>query len=65
VATYQVTGRGGSGEPLCSVSVGGVDQEQQVVDDMTVVNAVRACLAAVSGVESVVARKYEQVITVV
>ncbi|MET9012340.1 hypothetical protein ABZX74_15680 [Streptomyces olivaceoviridis] len=65
MANYQVTGRGNSGEPLVSVSIGGVDQEQHVVDEITIVNAVRDCLAAVPGVQSVLARKFEQIITTV
>ncbi|WP_225811345.1 hypothetical protein [Streptomyces spinosus] len=65
MANYQITGRGNSGEPLVSVSIGGVDQEQHVVDEITIVNAIRDCLAAVPGVQSVLARKFEQVITTV
>ncbi|WP_318205401.1 hypothetical protein [Streptomyces sp. SCL15-4] len=60
---YQVTGRNNEGTPLASVSLSSVDQEGHVVDDMTVVNAIRDCLAGVPGVQSVVALKYEQVIT--
>lgn len=65
MANYTATGRNGSGEPLVSVSIGSIDQEQQVVAELTVVNAVRACLEGVAGVESVVVRKFEQVITIV
>lgn len=65
MANYTVTGRNGSGEPLVSVSITSIDQEQQVVSELTVVNSVRDCLAAVPGVESVVARKFEQLITIV
>ncbi|NUS26924.1 MAG: hypothetical protein HOV92_22230 [Streptomyces sp.] len=65
MASYQVTGRNASGEPLCSVSIGSVDQEQQVLGEMDVVNAVRAVVAAAPGVGSVVVRKFEQVITIV
>ena len=65
MATYQVTGRNGEGSPLVAVSISSIDQEGPVMSELTVVNAVRDCLAAVPGVESVVARKYEQVITTV
>jgi hypothetical protein len=65
VANYTVTARNASGEPVVAVSIGSIDQEQQVVTDMAIVDAVRECLAAVPGVESVVARKFEQVITTV
>ncbi|BCM70849.1 MULTISPECIES: hypothetical protein [Streptomyces] len=63
MANYQVTGRNNEGSPLVSVSIGAIDQEQHVVDEMTVVNAVRNCLLAVPGVQSVLAQKYQQVIT--
>ncbi|KOV86053.1 MULTISPECIES: hypothetical protein [unclassified Streptomyces] len=65
MANYQITGRGSSGEPLVSVSISGVDQEQHVMDEITIVNAVRDCLATAPGVQSVLARKFEQVITTV
>lgn len=65
MANYQVTGRSSEGMPLVAVSVTSIDQEQQVVPEITVINAVRDCLAAVDGVESVVARKFEQTITIV
>lgn len=65
MASYQVIGRSGEGSPLVTVSVSSIDQDQQVVSELAVVNAVRACLAVVPGVELVVARKYEQVITTV
>ena len=65
MATYTVTGRNSEVMPIVSVQISGIDQEQQVVDEMTIVNAVRACIDAVPGVESVVAKRYEQVITVV
>jgi len=60
---YVVTARNASAEPLVAVSISSIDQEQQVVNEMVVVNAVADALAAVAGVESVIKRKYEQVIT--
>lgn len=65
MASYQVTGRNNEGSPLVSVAISSIDQDTQVVAELDVVNAVRACLEAVPGVQSVVARKYEQVITIV
>lgn len=62
---YVVTARNGSGEPIVGVSISSIDQEQPVVDEMVVVNAVADALAGVSGVESVVKRRYSQVITIV
>lgn len=65
MANYTVIGRNAEGMPLVQVSIGSIDQEQRVVEEIDVVNAVRNHLAALPGVQSVVARKYEQVITVV
>jgi hypothetical protein len=65
VASYQVTGRNGEGSPLVTVSISSIDQDQPVVSELAIVNAVRDGLAGVPGVESVVKRKFEQVITVV
>ncbi|MGW2720862.1 hypothetical protein [Streptomyces sp. NPDC001492] len=63
--SYVVTARNGSGEPVVGVSISSIDQEQPVVNEMVVVNAVASALAGVAGVESVVKRKFEQVITIV
>jgi hypothetical protein len=65
MANYQITARNSSGEPMVSVSIGGIDQEQHVVDEITIVNAIRTCLTGVPGVQSVLAQMYQQVITVV
>ncbi|MFF7947031.1 hypothetical protein [Streptomyces griseorubiginosus] len=65
MANYQVTARNSEGMPVVAVSIGSIDQEGQVVADMVIVNAVRDALAGVAGVESVVKRKFEQVITIV
>lgn len=62
---YVVTARNASGEPVVGVSISSIDQEQPVVDEMVVVNAVADALSGVAGVESVVKRKYSQVITIV
>lgn len=63
MATYMITGRNSSAESLVSVQISGIQQDSQVVQDMDIVNAVRAQLAGTAGVASVVAQKYEQVIT--
>ncbi|WP_432019923.1 hypothetical protein [Streptomyces sp. 1222.5] len=65
MATYVITGRNGSNEPLVSVNVSGINQDAQVVEEIDVVNALRDYLSGVAGVRNVVAQKYEQVITVV
>lgn len=63
--TYVVTGKNGSGESVISVDISGIDQEPVIVPETDVVNAVRSYLAGIAGVGSVVAQKYEQVITVI
>lgn len=65
MATYTVTGRDNEGSPLIAVSIGSIDQEPHVVDEQAIVDAVRDRVAQVAGVQSVVARKYEQVITII
>lgn len=63
--TYVVTGKNVSGEQVVSVNISGINQEPTVVPEIDVVNAVRAFLAGTAGVNSVVAQRYEQVITVI
>ncbi|TVZ96530.1 hypothetical protein [Streptomyces sp. BK340] len=65
MATYVITGRNGSNEPLVSVSISGISQDAPIVDELDVVNALRQYLDGVAGVSVVVAQKYEQVITTV
>jgi hypothetical protein len=65
MANYVVTGRDNEGNTLVTVSVSGVDQETQITDDLAVVNAVRQAFANTQGVDNVVVRKYEQVITII
>lgn len=62
---YVITGKSGGGEPMVSVQIAGINQEPVVVEETAVVNAVRAFVAGLPGVGSVVAQKYEQVITVI
>ena len=65
MATYVVTGKSQLGEPMVSVSIAGINQEPVIVEETAVVNAVRTFMAGLPGVGSVVAQKYEQVITVI
>lgn len=65
MATYVITGRNKSGEPVLSASIDSITQEPPVVDEVDVVNVLRAFIAGTAGVVSVVAQKFEQVITVV
>lgn len=65
MATYVITGRNQSGDPVVSVQISAINQEPQLIEEVAVVNAVRQFLAGVSGVGSVAAQKYEQVITVI
>ncbi|MGW3144827.1 hypothetical protein ACWDG1_09130 [Streptomyces sp. NPDC001177] len=63
MATYVITGKNGSGEPLVSVTVSGINQDSPVIQEIDAVNALREFLGGVPGVQFVVAQKYEQVIT--
>lgn len=65
MATYVITGKNNAGEPLVSVNISGINQDQPIVTEIDVVNALRQYLASVSGVSVVVAQRYEQVITIV
>jgi hypothetical protein len=65
MATYVITGKSSGGVPLVSVNISAINQEERVVEELAVVGAVRQFLAGTTGVQSVVAQKYEQVITVV
>jgi hypothetical protein len=65
MASYVITGRTSSGESVVSVNINSISQEGVVVPEIDVVNAVRSELAAAAGIGSVVAQKYEQVITVI
>jgi hypothetical protein len=65
MANYMITGRNSSAESLVSVQISAIQQDSQVVQDMDIVNAVRAQLAGTAGVASVVAQKFEQVITII
>lgn len=63
MASYMITAKNGSGEPIATVQISAIQQETEVVEDIDVVDAVREFLRTVSGVGSVTAQRYEQVIT--
>lgn len=65
MANYQVLGRNVEGSTVVTVAVSSVDQDGHYLDDLDVVNAVRAVVGGAAGVSSVVAKKFEQVITIV
>jgi hypothetical protein len=66
MATYVITGKNSGGSPVVSVNIAAINQEEErVVEDIDVVNAMRTFLAGRAGVASVVAQRYEQIITVV
>jgi hypothetical protein len=65
LATYVITGRNKSGEPVLAASIDSITQEPPVVDEVAVVDALRAFIAGTAGVVSVVAQKFEQVVTTV
>ena len=61
--SYVITAKNSNGEPQVSVQISAISQEGTVVPELDVVDSVRNLLSGVSGVVSVVAQKYEQVIT--
>lgn len=65
MASYVITAKTASAEPLVSVQISAINQEGTVVQELDVVDSVRSFLGTVSGVVSVTAQKYEQVITTV
>lgn len=65
MASYTVIGKNSEGSVVISTSVGSLDQDGNYLNEIDVVNAVRTLFAGTPGIEFVVARKYEQVITIV
>lgn len=65
MANYVVTGKDSQGNQLVSTAIDSIDQDEPVIDPMTIVNAVRGAVAGGTGVATVVVRKYEQTITIV
>ncbi|MGW4670067.1 hypothetical protein [Streptomyces sp. NPDC004324] len=63
MASYVITAKNSSGEPIATVQIAGIQQETQVVAEIDVVDSVRNHLKTIDGVVSVSALKYEQVIT--
>jgi hypothetical protein len=63
MASYVITAKNNSGEPMATVQISAIQQDTPVVEEIDVVDAVRAFLRTVQGVGSVSALKYEQVVT--
>ncbi|MFI6530522.1 hypothetical protein [Streptomyces uncialis] len=64
MASYHITGKTATREPVIAVSIAGIEQESgTVIDEMDIVNAVRAVVAAAPGVDLVAATRYVQVTT--
>lgn len=65
MASYLIMGRTAQGVTLLSIHVDAVNQDEPVVDELAVVNAVKAFLMTVPGVAMTVAQKTESVTTLV
>lgn len=65
MATYLISGRKSGGATVLAIHLDGIDQDETVVDELDVVNAVKAYLMTVPGVVSTLAQKNEYVTTYV
>ncbi|MFJ4624218.1 hypothetical protein [Streptomyces sp. NPDC088812] len=65
MATYLISGRKSGGSTVLAVHLDGIDQDDVVVDEVDVVNAIKAYLMTVPGVTSTIAQKNEYVTTYV
>ena len=63
MATYLITGKTAGGSPLVNVNIANIDQDEQVVDELAVVAAVKAFLQTVPGIGQATALKFEQITT--
>lgn len=63
MATYLITGMTTSGARLINVNIAGIDQDEQVVEELDVVHAVRDFLVTVPGISQATCLKFEQVTT--
>lgn len=63
MAQYIITGRNSEGSTVVSAAVDSIDQDGPILDEMDIVNAVRAVVAQGAGVVFVQVQKYEQTIT--
>ncbi len=65
MATYLISGKKAGGATVLAIHLDGVDQDEAVVDEIDVVNAIKAYLMTVPGVTSTVAQRNEYVTTYV
>lgn len=65
MATYLISGKKTGGATVLAIHLDGVDQDDAVVDELDVVNAIKAYLMTVPGVVTTVAQKNEYVTTYV
>lgn len=63
MASYLIMGRSVTSAPVLSIHVDAINQDEQVVSEIDVVNAVKAYLMTVPGVTQTVAQKGEWVTT--
>jgi hypothetical protein len=63
MASYVVTGKNTSGDNVLAIDIAAINQDPQVVSELSVVDALRTWLAGQPGIGAVTAQKYEQVIT--
>lgn len=63
MAQYIITGRNSEGSTVVSAAVDSIDQDGPILDEMDIVNAVKAVVAGGAGVVLVTAKKYELAIT--
>jgi hypothetical protein len=61
VASYLITGRTSGGSPVVSIHLDSINQEDPIVNEIDVVNAVRTFLLTVPNVTQTVAQKQEWV----
>lgn len=63
MASYVVTGKNTSGDNVVAIDIAAINQDPQIVTELSVVDAVRTWLEEQPGIGSVTAQKFEQVIT--
>lgn len=65
MASYLITGRTAGGAQPLSIHVDAINQEDPIVEEMAVINAVKAFVMTVPGVITTVTQKTESVTTIV
>lgn len=63
VATYLITGKTATGARLINVNIAGIDQDEEIVEEVDVVHAVRDFLQTLPGITQATCLKFEQVTT--